>query len=179
MNCNIDNCVIIVNELGIYMQQIWQQNILVLCSSAVKEPVRVTILHWCWDQHKPASWISYMHFSVHTSVGKFVLTICNLCIHYYYVGLFIHCFIINSKLRLVSTNWNPSGRAIPVKSLQGIGPPLNPGLVCSWCRPWLVGVYWMPCGVAIPLKSLLGLSSSINVWHVIHRKHFLFLHLGL
>ena len=71
--------------------------------------------------------ISCMHFSVHTSLGIFVLTICN------YLLLLLLCGIvhINSKLRLVGATENLLARAIPVKSLQRLGPSLNPGLVCS------------------------------------------------
>ena len=38
MNCNIDICCICEWTLDEYKQRIWQQSILVLCSSTVKEP---------------------------------------------------------------------------------------------------------------------------------------------
>ena len=52
-----------------------------------------------------------MHFSVHTSLGKFVLTICNYLLLLLLCGVVHMLFIIiNSKLRLVSANWKPSGK---------------------------------------------------------------------
>ena len=105
-----------------------------------------------------------MHFSVCTSLGKFVLTIHNYLLLLLLCGVVHILFIIiNSKLRLVSANWKPSGKGNSSEILQRLGSSLNPGLVCSWNRPWLESVYWLPCGVAIPMKSLLGLRPSLNL----------------
>ena len=63
------------------------------------------------DQHKPVS-LFPVYFSVHTSLGKFLLTVCNYLLLSLLLLLLIIMWgcsytvviIINSKLRLVSAN---------------------------------------------------------------------------